>query len=156
MMRICLKGLLLLAICLYGSSIGHAIDSPDEMLPDPVLEQKAQHIGQQLRCLVCQNESIEESSAPLAKDLRHIVRQQLQQGRSPKDITLWMTQRYGEFIRLQPRFSASTALLWLMPLLSLMIGFLLARPLWARRTSPPPPPLTVEERQKLNQFFNKD
>lgn len=148
---------LFLALCLLLLTIPDclAVDTPDEMLPDPALEQKAQQIGQQLRCLVCQNESIEESSAPLARDLRHIVRQQLQQGRSPQDIESWMVQRYGEFIRLRPALSMATALLWLMPLLSLMMALLLARRLWHRST-PPPPPLTPEERRTLNSLLKKD
>ena len=147
---------LLFALCLLFLTIppSLAVDTPDEMLPDPALEQKAQQIGQQLRCLVCQNESIEESSAPLAKDLRHIVRQQLQQGHSPKDIEAWMVQRYGEFIRLRPAFSAMTALLWLMPVLSLMVALLLARRLWNR--SAPPAPLTAEERRTLDSMLKKD
>lgn len=147
----------LLALCLLLLTITPclAVDTPDEMLPDPALEQKAQQIGQQLRCLVCQNESIEESSAPLAKDLRHIVRQQLQQGRSTTEIETWMTQRYGEFIRLRPSFSPATALLWLMPLLSLMVALLLVRRLW-RRSAPPPTPLTQEERRTLNSMLKKD
>lgn len=148
---------LLLALCLLLLTIPPclAVDTPDEMLPDPALEQKAQQIGQQLRCLVCQNESIEESSAPLAKDLRHIVRQQLQQGHSTTEIETWMTQRYGEFIRLRPGFSPATALLWLMPLLSLMVALLLVRRLW-QRSAPPPTPLTQEERRTLNSMLKKD
>ncbi len=144
-----------LLLLLFSIPACLAVDTPDEMLPDPTLEQKAQQIGQQLRCLVCQNESIEESSAPLAKDLRHIVRLQLQQGRSPKDIEAWMVQRYGEFIRLRPSFSAVTALLWLMPILSLMVALLLVRRLWHRSASAPAP-LTPEEHRILDSLLKKD
>lgn len=149
------RRLLAFFLLLFTIPASLAVDTPDEMLPDPALEQKAQQIGQQLRCLVCQNESIEESSAPLARDLRHIVRQQLQQGHSPKDIEAWMVQRYGEFIRLRPAFSAVTALLWLMPVLSLMVALGLARRLW-HRSAPSPAPLTPEERRTLDSLLKKD
>ncbi len=150
-MRLAVALLLLLLV----SPTCLAVDTPDEMLSDPALEQKAQQIGQQLRCLVCQNESIEESSAPLARDLRHAVRQQLQLGHTAKEIRAWMVQRYGEFIRLRPAFSPATALLWLMPLLSLMVALLLACRFWYR-PAPPPAPLTPEERRTLDSLLKKD
>ncbi|MBA5726536.1 cytochrome c-type biogenesis protein [Bombella mellum] len=150
-MRLAVALLLLLLV----SPACLAVDTPDEMLPDPTLEREAQQIGQQLRCLVCQNESIEESSAPLARDLRHAVRQQLQQGRTAKEIRAWMVQRYGEFIRLRPAFSPATALLWLMPLLGLMVALFLTCRLW-HRPAPPPAPLTPEERRTLDSLLKKD
>lgn len=114
----------------------YAVDDPRELLPNPQQEQEAEMIGQQLRCLVCQNESIEESSAPLARDLRKIVREKVVQGQTQSEIMAWMTQRYGDFIRLKPVFNGETALLWLMPFLALGGAFLLAFRLWKNRPAP--------------------
>lgn len=104
----------------------YGIDSPDESLPNLQQEQRAERIGSQLRCLVCQNESIEDSSANLARDLRRIVRQHVKAGESDQQIMHWMVSRYGNFIRLSPPFTFTTALLWLMPFLAIMTGCLMA------------------------------
>lgn len=142
-------------LCLICASTSYAVETPDEMLPNPILEAKAQSLGQQLRCLVCQNETIEDSSAPLARDLRHIVRQQLQQGHSPAEIKRWMTQHYGEFIHLKPSFSGVTIFLWLTPLLSLTLAYLLARPLW-RRPAHIAEPLSEKEKLRLHNLITKN
>ncbi|QHI95222.1 cytochrome c-type biogenesis protein CcmH [Aristophania vespae] len=132
-----------------------ALDSPHEQLDNPLLEKRAEALGQQLRCLVCQNESIEDSSAPLARDLRHIVREQIQQGRSDDEIMQWMTQRYGDFILLKPLFKLSTALLWFMPLLALIIGSLSAWRFWHRpRTKLQA--LTPQEKEQLERLLKKE
>ena len=85
---------------------------PDEVLPDPALEARARALSEGLRCLVCQNQSIDDSDAPLAKDLRLLVRERLKAGDSDQEIADFIVARYGEFVLLRPRLSAHTALLW--------------------------------------------
>lgn len=136
-------------LVLLAAPAAHAISDPAEMLPNPAQEQRAEEIGRQLRCLVCQNESIEDSGADLAKDLRGIVRQRVTAGDSDKQVIAWMVARYGDFVRLRPPFNMLTALLWLSPLLAVGAG--LALVLWGRRVSlaVPPPPLTEDEQVRL-------
>ncbi len=126
----------------------YAISDPAEMLANPAQEARAEQIGRQLRCLVCQNESIEDSGAPLARDLRGIVRERVVAGDTDSQITAWMVARYGEFVRLRPPFNALTAVLWLSPLLAVVIGLGFA---WAARRNRPgvPAPLTDTERRRL-------
>jgi len=125
-----------------------AVSDPAEMLSNPAQEARAERIGSQLRCLVCQNESIEDSNADLARDLRHIVRQQVLAGRTDQQIIAWMVARYGNFVRLRPPFNPTTWLLWLSPLLALAVG--LGAALLGRRRQPaPPPPLTEQERARI-------
>jgi cytochrome c-type biogenesis protein CcmH len=126
-----------------------AIDSPSEMLKDPALERRAEAIGSQLRCLVCQNESIEDSSADLARDLRAIVRQHVEAGDTNQQVIDWMVARYGDFVRLRPPFNAMTALLWGSPVLALVVGGAAAWLGWRRRGDRAPPPLTESERVRL-------
>src|SRR5215204_2060625 len=95
---------------------------PDEVLPDPALEARARKLSRELRCLVCQNQSIDDSDAPLARDLRLLVRERLKAGDSNGQVLDFLTARYGEFVLLRPRFTARTALLWLLPLALLLIG----------------------------------
>ncbi|CAK7192916.1 Cytochrome c-type biogenesis protein CcmH [Commensalibacter sp. Nvir] len=111
---------------LFFSFKTYAVDSPEEMLANPQLEKRAETIGSQLRCLVCQNETIEESSAPLAKDLRQKVREKLVAGDSDEKIMQWMVKRYGNFVRLNPPFNLYTSLLWFIPILSFFGGIILA------------------------------
>jgi cytochrome c-type biogenesis protein CcmH len=85
---------------------------PDEVLPDPALEARARAISEGLRCLVCQNQSIDDSDAPLAKDLRLLVRERLKAGDSDREIADFVVARYGEFVLLKPRLSPHTVLLW--------------------------------------------
>jgi cytochrome c-type biogenesis protein CcmH len=99
---------------------------PDEQLADPVLEARARHISAGLRCLVCQNQSIDDSDAPLARDLRILVRRQLVAGGSDKEVLNYLVARYGEFILLKPPFQTATLLLWLTPFLVLLAGAVIA------------------------------
>ena len=94
----------------------------DEMLADPALEARARSLSAQFRCLVCQNESIDESNAELAHDLRVLIREQVRAGRSDAEIRDFLTARYGQFVLLKPRFGTETLLLWLGPFLILAIG----------------------------------
>jgi len=121
------------------------------MLQDPAQEARAEAIGSQLRCLVCQNESIEDSGADLARDLRAVVRQRVQAGDNDAQITAWMVDRYGNFVRLRPPLSLATALLWFTPLLGLLAGG--AAAWYGRRRQPhPQPPLSEAERTQLQKL----
>jgi len=125
-----------------------AISDPAEMLPNPAQEQRAENVGRQLRCLVCQNESIEDSNADLARDLRRIVRTRIAAGDADNQAIEWVVARYGDFVRLRPPMNAATALLWGSPVLAVAIGLgfaLLSR----RRTAVAPDPLTEAERSRL-------
>jgi cytochrome c-type biogenesis protein CcmH len=126
----------------------HAL-SPDELLDDPALESRARAISAELRCLVCQNQSIDDSDAPLAKDLRTLVREQLTQGKSDAEIMEFVVARYGEFVLLKPRLTAGTILLWGTPFAVLLLAgaaLLLRR---RRIDQAPETPLTEAERQAL-------
>ncbi len=118
------------------------------MLPNLQQEARAEAIGSQLRCLVCQNESIEESNAPLAHDLRSKVREQVKAGRTDAQIMAWMVARYGNFVRLRPPLTPATFLLYATPVIALLAG---AAAAWfgRARQSAPPPPLTLAEQAKL-------
>jgi cytochrome c-type biogenesis protein CcmH len=97
---------------------------PDEVLPDPAMETRARDISRELRCMVCQNQSIDDSDAPLARDLRLLVRERLKAGDSNNQVLDFLTVRYGEFVLLRPRFTPRTALLWLLPSALLVIGII--------------------------------
>jgi cytochrome c-type biogenesis protein CcmH len=103
---------------------------PDEILKDAALESRARALSAEFRCLVCQNQSIDDSDAPVARDLRILIREQLVAGKTDKDVIDFVTARYGDFVLLRPRFTAHTALLWLTPFAILLFaGFML----WRRR-----------------------
>jgi cytochrome c-type biogenesis protein CcmH len=106
-----------LALLLFLSSLPAFAVNPDEMLADPVQEARARAISSELRCMVCQNQSIDESNAELAKDLRLLVRGRIAAGDSDRDVVDYLVSRYGEFVLLKPRVSARTILLWAAPLL---------------------------------------
>jgi cytochrome c-type biogenesis protein CcmH len=95
---------------------------PDEFLQNPKKESRARNISKNVRCLVCQNQSIDESSAPLAKDLRILIRKKIEQGNSDEEIYSFLTERYGDFILLNPPFKIGTLLLWVLPFVFLAIG----------------------------------
>jgi cytochrome c-type biogenesis protein CcmH len=119
MIRIALAALLMLG------SVAWAVQ-PEEQLADKQLEGRARTISAGLRCLVCQNQSIDDSDAPLAHDLRVLVRQRLQAGDSDEAARDFIVARYGQYVLLRPRFDAATALLWLTPLIVLVLGGLIA------------------------------
>ncbi len=95
---------------------------PDEVLKDPQLEARARGLSQHLRCMVCQNQSIDDSDAPLARDLRLLVRERLSAGDSDSQVIDFLVSRYGEFVLLKPRFEWHTAALWLLPPVILLAG----------------------------------
>src|SRR5712692_5036032 len=114
--------------CLVAAVLSLAILSPaaalgpDEVLSDPALEARARALSKELRCMVCQNQSIDDSDAPLARDLRILVRERLQAGDNDRQVIDFLVARYGEFVLLKPRFSPHTALLWLGPAAILLVG----------------------------------
>jgi cytochrome c-type biogenesis protein CcmH len=124
--------------------------TPDEMLRDPKLEARARELSAQLRCMVCQNESIDESEASLARDIRSIVRTKITAGESDEAIKAFLVQRYGEFILLKPPLKTETILLWCAPVLLLLAGggaiFLAVR---RRKGTAPTPSLSEAEAAKL-------
>lgn len=127
-----------------------AASDPAERLPDPAQEARAREIFQQVRCLVCQNESIDDSNAELAQDLRRIVRDQVQQGRSDDEIKGFLTDRYGEFVLLRPSFSIGNLALWLGPFLVVALGVVL---LLARlRNRAPEPELDAADVERLRRL----
>ena len=125
-----------------GSAL--AVSDPREMLGDRALEMRAEAIGRQLRCLVCQNESVEASDADLARDLRRAIREQVASGASDHQVVDWMVARYGDFVRLRPPLDSQTILLWSTPALALAIG-LGAMLVSRRHEAPSDRPLTEEE-----------
>jgi cytochrome c-type biogenesis protein CcmH len=123
----------LLALMLLAAPSAFAVQ-PDEVLPDPALEARARALSKELRCMVCQNQSIDDSDAPLAHDLRLLVRERLKDGDSDSQVIDFLVARYGEFVLLKPRFSLHTALLWLGPPV-LLGGGAIVLLLMARRRS---------------------
>ncbi len=112
---------LVFAVSLLSAFAANAVQ-PDEILSDAALEARARNLSRELRCMVCQNQSIDDSDAPLARDLRLLVRERLVAGDSDPQVLDFLVKRYGEFVLLRPRFEWHTALLWLAPLLALLLG----------------------------------
>src|SRR5256886_3935896 len=105
----------------FAASAARAVQ-PDEIMSDPVKESRARDLSRELRCMVCQNQSIDDSDAPLARDLRLLVRERISAGDSDSQVLDFLVARYGEFVLLKPRFNPHTVLLWLLPPLALMGG----------------------------------
>jgi cytochrome c-type biogenesis protein CcmH len=122
--------LIILALTLLAPSVVLAVQ-PDEILKDPVLETRARTLSRELRCMVCQNQSIDDSEAPLARDLRILVRQRLEAGDSDQQVLDFLVARYGDFVLLKPPFNRDTLLLWGLTPLALIAGaiglFVMAR-----------------------------
>lgn len=129
-----------------------AASDPSERLPDPKQEARARELFQQVRCLVCQNESIDDSEAELAKDLRQIVREQVRTGRSDEEIKGFLTDRYGEFVLLTPSFSPGNAALWLGPFVVVALGFALLLVRLRKRSSEPEAELTPSDAERLRRL----
>ena len=149
------RALVMFALALLLAAPAFAVQ-PDEILKDPALEGRARALSQQLRCMVCQNQSIDDSDAPLAKDLRILVRERLTAGDSDGQVIDFLVVRYGEFVLLKPRISLHTALLWGAPFAVLLIGgiafFLAAR---RRAIATAPERLTAEEEARINALLDK-
>ena len=148
--------LLILVLLLLGSASSFAAVQPGEMLQNPALEARARTLSQQLRCMVCQNESIDESDAPLAHDLRVLVRERLQAGDNDAQVLDFLVARYGEFVLLKPPLSWRTAILWGLPpgLLVVGIGLLVLAATHRRGHMPDPAPnLTAAEQARLKKIL---
>ena len=147
-----------LALATLAAGPGWGATSPDEILPDPVLEKRARALGKELRCLVCQNQSIDDSDAPLAKDLRRIVRERLVAGDSDAAIKRHLVERYGDFVLLEPPFKPATWLLWLGPFLVLAAGAILVAAFLRGRPAAPAEPddLDPAERRRLEALLAGD
>jgi cytochrome c-type biogenesis protein CcmH len=142
--------LIALLIALAAPTAALAVE-PDEILKDPNLETRARHLSEELRCMVCQNQSIDDSAAPLARDLRLLVRERLTKGDSDSQVLDYLVARYGEFVLLKPRFELHNLLLWGMPPLALL-GGLVALIMMARRRQSAnlqAPALSAAEQQRL-------
>lgn len=148
-----LRVLVMALACLLAPVLALAVQ-PDEVLKDPRLEARARALSAGLRCFVCQNQSIDDSNAPLARDLRLLVRERLVAGDSDEQVREFVVARYGEFVLLNPRLSGRTLLLWLTPLLVLGIaGFVVWRTQLVRPARPGGPALDDAERARLAQIL---
>jgi len=149
---------LVIACALLAGSSALAVQ-PDEILPDPALEARARDLSKELRCMVCQNQSIDDSDAPLARDLRLLVRERLKAGDSDRQVLDFLTARYGDFVLLRPRFGWDTAALWLAPAAVLLIGAYGLIALMRRRRRGPDgadwdaPQLSAAERARLTEVL---
>ena len=154
-------GLVVVVLALAAPLHAFAVQ-PDEVLTDAALETRARALSRQLRCMVCQNQTIDDSDAPLARDLRILVRERLRAGDSDHQVIDFLVARYGEFVLLKPRFSLHTALLWLGPAAVLLIGALglsLAAyryRLRARSAVSGPAALSPAEQARLSEILGQD
>jgi cytochrome c-type biogenesis protein CcmH len=153
--------ILALAAAIAFGSPAHAVQ-PDEILADPIKEARARELSKELRCMVCQNQSIDDSDAPLARDLRLLVRERVLAGDTDSQVVDFLVARYGEFVLLKPRFTPHTLVLWLLPPLAL-IGGGLALWFYSRRrsnagsaTDPSLLHLTEEEEARLERLLAAD
>jgi len=134
---------------------------PDEILADATLEGRARALSKELRCMVCQNQSIDDSDAPLARDLRILVRERLTAGDSDGQVLDFLVARYGEFVLLKPRLNSRTALLWLMPVGALLIGAIALLIAWrryrarAKAAAADAPALTPSEKARLTRILQR-
>jgi cytochrome c-type biogenesis protein CcmH len=130
---------------------------PDEVLKDPVLEARARALSRDLRCMVCQNQSIDDSEAPLARDIRLLVRERLTAGDTDPQVVDFLVARYGEFVLLKPRFAWHTALLWLTPVAGLLAGAIAILAALRRQRSARSgmTPLTPEEEREVAEMIDR-
>lgn len=130
---------------------------PDEILKDPALEARARALSRELRCMVCQNQSIDDSDAPLARDLRVLVRDRLMAGDSDEAVLGYLTARYGDFVLLKPRFGWHTALLWLLPAILLAAGLaiVVAGALRLSRRRAEEAGLSADERERVEKLMDR-
>ncbi|MFD2251759.1 cytochrome c-type biogenesis protein CcmH [Pseudochelatococcus lubricantis] len=146
----------IILLCMFLAALPARAVQPDEVLPDAQLEQRARGISAGLRCLVCQNESIDDSDAPLARDLRLLVRDRLMAGDSDQAVKDFVVDRYGEFVLLRPVFGLHTALLWLGPFALLALGIAGLVHGAGRHRRRETPALTDDEKTRLDALLRKD
>ncbi len=141
---------LVLALALLVTPLtAFAVSSPADMLPDAAQESRARALGKELRCMVCQNQSIEDSEVGLARDLRLIVRERITAGDNDAQVKEFLHARYGDFVLLRPPFAWSTAILWATPVVALLAGLGLILAARRRMVAPAATPLSEEERRRL-------
>jgi cytochrome c-type biogenesis protein CcmH len=147
-----------LLLALFVISVPARAVQPDEVLPDPALEARARLLSAELRCMVCQNQSIDDSDAALARDLRILLRERLTAGDSDAAVLDYLVARYGEFILLKPRFNWHTLLLWIVPPGVLLVGggVALAGYLRRRKAAAAPAPLDAAEAAALKRLLARD
>jgi cytochrome c-type biogenesis protein CcmH len=143
-----------LTLLLFAAHFAVAVE-PGEMLKDPALEARARAISQEIRCLVCQNQSIDDSNADLAHDLRVIVRERLTAGDSDQQVKDYLTARYGDFVLLDPPVKTKTLILWTGPAVLLLLGAAIIAVAARRRRVSPAPPLSEDERRRLAQLLDQ-
>ncbi|MBY5808609.1 cytochrome c-type biogenesis protein CcmH [Rhizobium leguminosarum] len=150
-----MRRLLLAVVLLLMAAPAFAVN-PDEVLADPALEARARALSAELRCMVCQNQSIDDSNADLAKDLRLLVRERIADGDSDEAVLSYIVSRYGEFVLLKPRVSMKTVLLWGAPVLLVLAGGL-SLLVFARKRAGKPTgsKLTADEQAKLSELLKK-
>jgi len=148
---------LLLILSLFVALPVFAVE-PDEILDDPVLEERARDLSKGLRCLVCQNESIDDSDAALARDLRILVRERLVAGDSDEEVLDFVVERYGEFALLQPSFGGSNLVLWIAGPLGLVFALFIGLNMMRRSSanSNAKEELSTDETERLNEILNRD
>lgn len=149
---------LALAFFLLVSALPALAVNPDEMLADPALEARARAISAELRCMVCQNQNIDDSNAELAKDLRVLVRDRLKRGDTDEQVFDYLVSRYGEFVLLKPRFSARTLVLWGAPAALILVGGLviLVAIRNRRQAGTGPAPLSADEEARLQELMRDE
>ena len=149
MKRFAVQGFLL---CLLACAVVAQTAQP--LAEDPEIEKRLQSLSQELRCLVCQNETLADSRAGLAEDLRREIREQIKAGKSDKEIIAFLTARYGDFVLYRPRVTPTTYLLWFGPFVLLGVGLIvLYRQLKMRRARITPQPLTAQDRRRLDELL---
>ncbi|MGQ0761362.1 MAG: cytochrome c-type biogenesis protein [Acidobacteriota bacterium] len=146
-----------MTVLLFASGFPPAVHAQvAKPIEDPVIEARMKHLTKELRCLVCQNETLADSQAPLAEDLRREIREQIKAGKTDQEILAYATQRYGDFVLYNPPVKATTYLLWFGPFVLLVGGTaLLYRYVKRRRELIETNPLTVEERQRAEKLLKE-
>jgi cytochrome c-type biogenesis protein CcmH len=154
-----IKAFALVALLTLASVAAALAVQPDEILPDPALEARARNLSRELRCMVCQNQSIDDSDAPLARDLRLLVRERLSAGDDDRQVIDFLVARYGEFVLLKPRLAWHTAVLWGAPVILLILGGLVVAAFARRRAALTPTtaaaPLSPAEEARLMQVMDR-
>ena len=146
------------AMMIYAMALPAVAVQPDEVLADAALEERARDISAGLRCVVCRNESIDQSNAEIARDLRLLVRERLVAGDSDDDVMLYIVARYGEYVLMRPTMTGSNILLWLAPLVLILAGGGLSLAYIQRRSCAPPPGeavLSPEEEARLQAILKE-